>query len=65
MPVKKKVVAKKKAVAKKKSAPKRKVVKKKPKMVCGVCGLEVIVDKVCGCTEAHALICCGTPMKSK
>ncbi len=59
MPVKKKVVAK------KKSAPKKKAIKKKPKMVCRVCGLEVIVDKVCGCAESHTLICCGKPMSSK
>ncbi len=31
----------------------------------GVCGLAVTVDEDCGCTEAHDLICCGTPMKKK
>lgn len=56
---------KKKAVAKKKSAPKKKAVKKKPRMVCGVCGMAVTVDKVCGCEEAHPIICCGEPMISK
>jgi hypothetical protein len=32
---------------------------------CGVCGLAVTVDEDCGCTEAHDLICCRTPMKKK
>jgi hypothetical protein len=30
---------------------------------CEVCGLAVTVDEVCGCTEAHELICCSEPMK--
>ncbi len=58
MPVKK--AAKKKT---KKAAPKKKAVVKKPKMVCGVCGMRVVVDKACGCVEEHALICCGQPMQ--
>ncbi|MFH0975428.1 MAG: hypothetical protein V1874_06560 [Spirochaetota bacterium] len=56
---------KKKAVAQKKSTPKKKTIAKKPKMVCGVCGMEVIVDKVCGCAISHPLICCDKPMQSK
>ncbi len=30
---------------------------------CDVCGLAVTVDEVCGCTEAHEIICCAEPMK--
>ncbi len=32
---------------------------------CEVCGLEVIVDEVCGCAEAHEILCCSQPMKEK
>ena len=32
---------------------------------CGVCGLSVTVDEVCGCAEAHPIICCMKPMKKK
>lgn len=35
------------------------------KLVCGVCGYSVTVDDVCGCAEAHELICCEEPMKRK
>lgn len=76
MPVKKKAVkettkkiAKKTAVKKtKKAAPKKKVTtrsKKGQAYECRVCGLRVIVDKVCGCVEEHALICCAKPMMRK
>ena len=33
--------------------------------VCGVCGLAVIVDEVCGCVGVCDIICCGKPMKEK
>ena len=33
--------------------------------VCGVCVLSVTVDDVCGCVEAHDIICCGKAMKKK
>ena len=76
MPAKKKAVkkstkktAKKAAVKKtKKAAPKKKVTataKKGQAYECRVCGLRVIVDKVCGCVEEHALICCTKPMTKK
>ncbi len=76
MPAKKKAVkkttkktAKKTAVKKtKKAAPKKKVTagaKKGQAYECRVCGLRVIVDKVCGCVEEHALICCTKPMTKK
>jgi len=39
--------------------------KKGESLVCGVCGLSVTVDEVCGCEEAHPIICCMEPMKKK
>lgn len=62
MPVKKST-AKKKPI--KKTTVKKAIAKKKPRLVCGVCGMELIVDKVCGCVEHHTLICCGKPMNEK
>ncbi len=32
---------------------------------CGVCGLAVTVDEVCGCVDACDIICCEKPMKPK
>lgn len=40
-------------------------IKKGSKFVCEVCGLSVTVDNVCGCTEAHPILCCGKEMKPK
>ncbi len=40
-------------------------IKKGTKYVCKVCGLSVTVDNVCGCAEAHPIICCGTEMVPK
>jgi len=39
--------------------------KKGEAYACGVCGLSVTVDEVCGCAEAHPIICCTKPMKKK
>ncbi|MGE5252736.1 MAG: hypothetical protein ACM3N7_02145 [Planctomycetaceae bacterium] len=39
--------------------------KKGEMYTCGVCGLSVTVDEVCGCAEAHPIICCMKPMKKK
>ncbi len=61
MPVKK--ATKKKAV--KKAARKKAPAVKKPKLVCGVCGMEIIIDKACGCAQMHTLVCCGQPMSRK
>jgi hypothetical protein len=36
--------------------------KKGTKYKCGECGLIIVVDEPCGCTECD-LICCGEPMK--
>lgn len=46
-----------KAVAKKKSVKKGDVYK------CGVCGLAVRVDEVCGCVDMCDIICCEKQMK--
>ena len=32
---------------------------------CGVCGLAVTVDEVCGCVDTCDIICCEKPMKPK
>jgi hypothetical protein len=39
-----------------------KAAKKGEKLVCGSCGMAVVVCDECGC-EAHELVCCGEPMK--
>lgn len=51
--------------AQKKKSVKKTAVKKKPKMVCKVCGFAVTVDTACGCMDEHPLICCGMPMTPK
>ena len=61
MPSKK--TSKKKTV--KKAARKKASPVKKPKLICGICGMEVIIDKTCGCAETHSLVCCGQPMAQK
>lgn len=48
-----------------KKAPAKKRISKGQALECEVCGLEVIVDEVCGCAEAHEIICCSQPMKEK
>mgnify|MGYP001600058105 CR=1 FL=1 len=67
MAVKKAAVAAKKAPAKK--APAKKAAAKGldsgDKYACDVCGLTVVVDEVCGCTEVHEILCCSKPMKQK
>lgn len=67
--VTKKKVATSKAM--KGSKPKRGVKKVSPKKQlksgshyqCGVCGLAVTVDEVCGCVDFCDIICCGEQMK--
>jgi len=39
--------------------------KKSPRYECKVCGLAVTVDNICGCIDAHNIICCGEAMTSK
>jgi hypothetical protein len=50
-----------------KAAPARKPAAKKPlkagsKLRCGVCGIVVSVETLCGCTEVCDLVCCEAPM---
>ncbi len=58
-----KKVAAKKSPAKR--APVKKAALKGQAYECEVCGLAVVVDEVCGCVEAHEIICCGEAMKEK
>jgi len=43
-------------------ATKTKPTQKGDTLECEVCGLSVVVDEVCGCAEAHEIICCDVPM---
>jgi hypothetical protein len=43
----------------------KKSVKKGDAYQCGVCGLAVTVDEVCGCADTCDIICCGKQMKPK
>ncbi len=43
----------------------RKKIKKKPKLACAVCGMEITIDKACNCEESHPIMCCGRAMKEK
>ena len=43
----------------------KKVVTKGDVYKCGVCGLAVIVDEVCGCVDTCDIICCEKQMKPK
>jgi hypothetical protein len=66
----KKVVAAKIATAEKKVVPAKKTtatrkLNKGDNLVCGVCGLSVIVDEWGDIIDAQEIICCGKPMKQK
>jgi len=43
----------------------KKAVKRGDMYTCGVCGLAVTVDEVCGCVDACDIICCEKQMKPK
>ncbi len=43
----------------------KKVVKKCDVYKCGVCGLAVTVDEVCGCMDTCDIVCCEKQMKPK
>ncbi|HUL22023.1 MAG TPA: hypothetical protein VLZ10_11250 [Thermodesulfobacteriota bacterium] len=43
----------------------KKRVKKGDAYKCGVCGLAVTVDEVCGCIDTCDIICCEKPMRPK
>lgn len=57
-------MAAKKEAQKKKSEAKTGI-KKGESYVCGVGGLAVSVDEVCGCVDFCDIICCGKPMKMR
>lgn len=40
-------------------------IKKGDKYKCGVCGLVVKIDEVCGCVDMCDIVCCEKPMKKK
>jgi hypothetical protein len=54
-----KVAAKKTPV---KKSPAKKSVQKGSKYVCKACGLVIVVDQVCGCSDVCDLICCEQVM---
>ncbi len=62
-------MAQKKAVAKtaKKAVSKsvKKPVNKGDAYKCGVCGLSIVVDEVCGCVDTCDIICCEKEMKPR
>ncbi len=43
----------------------KKPVKKGDVYKCGVCGLAVTVDEVCGCVDACDILCCEKEMTLK
>jgi len=43
----------------------KKLVRKGDVYKCGVCGLGVTVDEVCGCVDTCDIICCEQQMKPK
>ncbi len=61
--VSKKVTTAAKKTVKKTSPKKKKEMKVGASYECSVCGLEVSVEKVCGCADACDIICCGEPME--
>lgn len=63
MPVRKSSAVKKASAAKKPRATGK--TSEGDNYVCGVCGLSVIVDDVCGCGEVHEIVCCEKPMKKR
>ena len=50
-------------IVKKASPKKQKELKSGSHYECGVCGLGVTVDEVCGCADFCDIICCGEQMK--
>ena len=66
-------MAQKKAVKKAVKAVSKKTVKRRMKKAvkkgdvykCGVCGIAVSVDEICGCVDTCDIICCEKPMKLK
>jgi hypothetical protein len=52
-----------KSGVKKASPKKQKQLKSGSHYQCGVCGLAVTVDEVCGCVDFCDIICCGEQMR--
>jgi len=44
---------------------KRVKAKKGGRYACGVCGLAITVDNICGCIDACDIVCCGKQMQPK
>jgi hypothetical protein len=65
MAVKKAMVKAKAKKAPGKKAASRGKTKAGDALVCGVCGMSVTVDEICGCVESHDIICCERPMKKR
>lgn len=49
--------------SKSKSKTAKSAMKKGTKYQCGVCGVAVRVDEVCGCVDTCDIICCGEQME--
>ncbi len=47
----------------KKTVKKTVKIRKGSRYTCGVCGIAVVVDTVCGCVKTCDIICCGKQMK--
>jgi len=64
---KKTAVAKRKTktVSKTKTKTSTSAMKKGSKYQCGVCGVAVRVDEVCGCVDTCDIVCCGEQMEPK
>ena len=58
-------MAQKKVTQKGSKAIAKKGVKKGDVYKCGVCGLAVRVDEVCGCIDMCDIVCCEKPMRAK
>lgn len=56
-------VSKPKKAVKKASPKKQQELKAGSRYECGVCGLGITVDEVCGCDDFCDIICCGEQMK--
>jgi len=41
----------------------RSLVTRGDRLKCDVCGVVLVTDELCGCTECD-LVCCGQPMKN-
>jgi rubrerythrin len=52
-----------KKIVKKTSPKKQQELKQGSGYACGVCGLAITVDEVCGCVDYCDIICCGEQMK--